>query len=310
MVGSHLLEILAARGERDVLGSYFRPTIRMAEIEGRHRLAELDMRDAEAVRLAIAEERPAVIYHLAAQSLPTRSWIDPWETMEVNVRGAVNLFEAIKLQRGADPGYDPVVLVAGSSAQYGASLTPENVPIGEDLTPLPLHPYGISKVAQDLLAFQYWRNDAIRSIRARIFNCTGPRKHADVVSDFARRVAHIERHGGRLRVGNLAARRAILDVRDLVAALMLLAERGAPGEAYNICSEAEHSVAQLIPVFERLCGRTLQTETDPQLLRPSDEAVIFGRNDRLFAATGWRQQVAIEETIRSVLDYERAHLAA
>jgi GDP-4-dehydro-6-deoxy-D-mannose reductase len=203
-----------------------------------------------------------------------------------------------------------VVVVAGSSAQYGASLTPQNVPISEELTPLPLHPYGVSKVAQDLLAFQYWRNDGIRSIRARIFNCTGARKHTDVVSDFARRVAAIERDGGVLRVGNLATRRAILDVRDLVAALIALAERGAAGEAYNICSETEHSIGALIPIFERLAERTLPTETDPSLLRPSDEPVIFGRTDRLKAATGWRQRVTLETTIKAVLDYERAHLAA
>lgn len=309
MVGSHLLEIYAGLGEHDVLGSYFQPTIRLAEIAGRFRLAELDVRQADGVARMIDAERPELVFHLAAQSLPTRSWVAPWETMEVNVQGTVNLFEAIKQTRARDASYDPVVVVAGSSAQYGASLTPENVPISEDLTPLPLHPYGVSKVAQDLLAYQYWRNDGIRCIRARIFNCTGPRKHADVISDFARRVAVIERDGGTLRVGNLAARRAILDVRDLVAALIALAGQGSAGEAYNICAETEHSIAALIPIFEQLAGRRLETELDPSLLRPTDETVIFGRNDRLKQATGWRQTIPIDQTIAAVLGYERARLA-
>jgi len=310
MVGSHLLECLAGLGEQDVIGSYYQPTIRLSEIEGRFRLAELDVRDTAAMAAMVQTERPQVIYHLAAQSLPTRSWDAPWETMQVNVQGTVNLFEAIKQVRAHDPSYDPVVLVAGSSAQYGASLTPQNVPISEDLTPLPLHPYGVSKVAQDLLAYQYWANDGIRCIRARIFNCTGPRKHADVISDFARRVAAIEGNGGVLKVGNLAAKRAILDVRDLLAALLALASHGAPGEAYNICAEAAHSIASLIPVFETLTGRAIATEIDPALLRPTDEAVIFGSCDRLKAATGWCQTIAIEDTIKTVLDYERAQLAA
>ena len=232
MVGSHLLERLHAEHPGRVLGGYFRPTVRIEELAGRLPLAELDVRDTGAVFRLIGEQRPAQIFHLAAQSLPTVSWTDPWNTMRSNVEGTVNVFEAIKHVRATlDARYDPMVVVASSSAIYGASLTPENVPIGEEVPPLPLHPYGVSKVAQDLLAFQYWRNDRIRCIRARIFNTTGPRKQNDVVSDFAARVAAIARTGGALRVGNLESRRAIMDVRDLVAALVLLAARGAPGEA-------------------------------------------------------------------------------
>ncbi len=309
MIGSHLLEAYEAAGETDLLGCWFRPTIRMAEIEGRFPLLELDMRYAAPVRRMIAAHRPQVIYHLAAQSLPTSSWTNPWETMDVNIQGTVNLFEAIREVRQAAPDYDPMVLIAGSSAQYGASLTPQTIPVDEDVTPLPLHPYGVSKVAQDLLAFQYWRSDAIRCIRARIFNCTGPRKQSDVVSDFARRVAAIERDGGALRVGNIEARRAILDVRDLIAALRALIDHGTPGEAYNICAEQAVRIGDLIPLFERASGRTLQRAPDPTLLRPTDEAVILGRVNRLVAATGWHQRIPLEDTIATVLDYERAHLA-
>ena len=310
MVGSHLLERLAETGERDVIASYHRPTIRIEDIAGRFALEELDMRYSEPVRRAVARHRPQVIYHLAAQSLPTLSWSNPWETMEVNVQGTVNLFEAVKDARALDPSYDPMVVVACSSAQYGASLTPANSPIGEDVAPLPMHPYGVSKVAQDLLAWQYWCNDGIRSIRARIFNCTGPRKRADVVSDFAVRVAQIMKQGGALRVGNLDTRRAIIDVRDLVEAMILLAEHGEPGEAYNICSDTAHRIGDLIPLFEHLAGMKLQLKVDPTLFRPSDEPLIFGRNDRLKQRTGWRQTLPITTTIQSVLDYERALLAA
>jgi GDP-4-dehydro-6-deoxy-D-mannose reductase len=309
LVGSHLLERLAEQGQRDVLATYHRPTIRLEEIADRFNMAELDVRYSEPVRRMIAEHQPEVIYHLAAQSLPTVSWSNPWETMEINVQGTVNLFEAIRTTRTISPGYDPMVVVACSSAQYGASLTEANAPVGEDITPLPMHPYGVSKVAQDLLAFQYWCNDGIRSIRARIFNCTGPRKRADVVSDFAARVARIMRDGGALRVGNLETRRAIIDVRDLVDAIILLAEHGAPGEAYNICSNTALRIGDLVPLFEQLAGMKLILKIDPSLFRPSDEPVIFGRNDRLKQRTGWQQNVPIEATVDAVLRYERAHLS-
>ena len=157
---------------------------------------------SEAVFRLIEDRRPATIFHLAAQSLPTVSWEKPQETMETNVVGTVNLFEAIKAVRRRDPAYDPCVVVACSSAEYGASLTPERFPVDEDAPLLPLHPYGVSKVAQDLLTLQYWINDRIRGVRTRIFNTTGPRKQNDVVSDFAARAARVARHGGTLAVGN------------------------------------------------------------------------------------------------------------
>ncbi|MBN9509696.1 MAG: GDP-mannose 4,6-dehydratase [Alphaproteobacteria bacterium] len=309
MVGSHLVERLHAAAPGAVLGTSFGPA---GPLPPHRLLMPLDVRDAAAVRDCIAEARPAVIYHLAAQSLPTLSWRDPWTTMDTNVQGTVNVFEAVRAVRAtADAGYDPMVVVACSSAEYGASLTPERVPIDEEAPLLPLHPYGVSKVAQDLLAFQYWRNERIRTIRARIFNTTGPRKTADVIADFAGRVAAIVRRGGgALRVGNLDARRAILDVRDLLAALTLLAERGEPGEAYNICAEAAHPVGDLVPIFERLAGRALPLETDPALLRPSDEPVILGRTDKLRARTGWRPRVTLEETVRAVLDDAMARIPA
>ncbi len=310
MIGSHLLEMLAERGEHDVLGTYFRPTIHLGDIAGRFKLAELDVRYGEMVRRCIDQHRPVYVYHLAAQSLPTVSWANPWETMDVNIQGTVNIFEAVKNARATDASYDPMVIVACSSAQYGASLNATNTPVGEDVTPLPLHPYGVSKVAQDLLAHQYWCNDGIRSIRARIFNCTGPRKRDDVVSDFAARVASIMHTGGTLRVGNVKTRRAIIDVYDLVQALLLLAEHGEPGEAYNICSDTAHLIGDLIGLFEQAAGRPLPLQPDPTLFRPSDEAIIFGRNDRLKQRTGWRQNVPIEQTVRRVLDYELLRRAA
>jgi len=308
MVGSHLLERLESASPGSVLGTWFRPTVRLAELPASIPMIELDVRDRAVVAALFAAECPAIIYHLAAQSLPTVSWVDPWETFRVNVDGTINVFEAIRAIRARDPDYDPMVVVACSSAQYGDSLTPENVPIDEETLPLPLHPYGVSKVAMDLLAFQYWRNSGIRSIRARIFNTTGPRKSADVVSDFCARVARIKRHGGTLRVGNVETRRAILDVRDLISALILLAERGAPGEAYNICADRAWRIGDLIPLLEELAGVTLTVEPDPALFRPTDEPVILGRNTKLKERTGWLPTVNLRDTLRAVLDYELTHL--
>ena len=307
MIGSHLFETLRRQGVL-VVGTYFRPTVLLSDIAAADALIELDVRYFEPVRRILDRHRPRTIFHLAAQSLPTVSWGRPWETLDINVTGTVNLFEAIKSVRESDPDYAPVIVVACSSAQYGASMTPENVPISEETPMLPLHPYGVSKVAQDLLAFQYWHSDRLRGIRARIFNTTGPRKRDDVVSDFAQRIARIRREGGRLRVGNITAKRAILDVRDTIAALLTLAAAGEPGEAYNVCGDAAYRIEELIGLFEELTGLTLELDPDPALLRPTDEAIIFGDNRKLKSCGGWTQTVTIRDTLAAVLDYEERRL--
>jgi GDP-4-dehydro-6-deoxy-D-mannose reductase len=307
LVGSHLVDALVGRPQR-VIASYFQPTVPLEEIAGKAELVELDVRRTEAVSRLIEGRRPATIFHLAAQSLPTVSWEKPQETIEANVVGTVNLFEAIKAVRRRDPAYDPCVVVACSSAEYGASLTPERFPVDEDAPLLPLHPYGVSKVAQDLLTLQYWINDRIRGVRTRIFNTTGPRKQNDVVSDFAARAARVARHGGPLAVGNLETRRAILDVRDLVGALLALARLGLPGEVYNICGEKAYRIGDLIPLFEAAAGCKFEVAPDPNLLRPSDEPIIVGSTTRLKQATGWTPSIPIETTIRDVFEYEQRRL--
>jgi GDP-4-dehydro-6-deoxy-D-mannose reductase len=305
LIGSHLGEFLIARGDK-VVGAYFRPTIDFSEIAGKFPLIQVDVRYFVPLRDVVAEHLPDVIYHLAAQSLPTVSWKQPWETLDTNVIGTINVFEAVKEIRRTHPDYDPMVVVACSSAEYGASLTPDRVPITEDAPLQPLHPYGVSKVAQDLLAAQYWINDRIRCIRARIFNCTGPRKRDDVVSDFGARLAHIVAEGGKLRVGNLKTRRAIIDVRDMVQALVLLAEKGMAGDPYNICAEKAVLIQEILDGYIGLIGRDIAWEVDSSLLRPSDEPIIFGSTEKLRRDTGWAPIVTLNETLRAVLGYELA----
>lgn len=195
MVGSHLAESLIADGHQ-VVGTFYRPTIDLSELsDDRLQLREMDVRYAPHVSSVVEEVRPDWIFHLAAQSYPTVSWDRPQETLETNVVGTTNVFEAVRSLR-KKTGYAPTVVAACSSAQYGASLLTSNGPISEGAEFQPLHPYGVSKVATDLLAYQYFKSDGIRSIRARIFNSSGPRKRGDVISDFARRIAALPGEGG------------------------------------------------------------------------------------------------------------------
>lgn len=308
MVGSHMVEILFNRGE-NVVGTFYKPTVNITEINPEIKLVECDVRYPSNIEKIILEYRPEKIFHLAAQSYPTVSWDKPFETMDINVNGTIAVFEAIKKARKEDATYDPMVVVACSSAEYGATLeTLEDDKVSEDAQLLPLHPYGVSKVGQDLISYQYYRNDNIRCIRARIFNTTGTRKVNDVTSDFTKRAIMLEKAGVEkkvLRVGNTQTLRAIMDVNDLINGLLLLSDYGKPGEAYNISSEHVYKISDIIEMIENDMGIKFELETDKNLLRPTDERIIVGNVEKLKRDTGWSQQVGMKDTIHSMLEYWR-----
>jgi GDP-4-dehydro-6-deoxy-D-mannose reductase len=296
MVGSHLAEYYHDRGV-GVLGTKFNPTIDITDIDGKIELVQCDVRDAPHVFDLINENRPSI------------SWEKPVETMDINANGTINVFEAILKVQKRQTDYNPVVVVACSSAQYGSSLTPENTPIKEDVQFLPLHPYGVSKVAQDLLTYQYFQNNGIRGIRARIFNTTGTRKIKDAVSEFTRRAVQLDKGLiNEFKVGNLSSKRALADVRDLVNALVLLAEKGIAGEAYNISGNKVYEMTEVVTHIENILGRKINTVVDPTLLRSTDEPVIYGDSARLVAQTGWQQQIPLEQTIADMIAYWRTKI--
>ncbi|MEO5673225.1 MAG: GDP-mannose 4,6-dehydratase [Chitinophagales bacterium] len=305
MVGSHLVDyykkILPLK---NIIGTWHKPTIDVADIKKNCIARRLDVTFPAKVHQFINMYRPSKVFHLAAQSYPTVSWEKPNETIETNMGGTVNVFEAVKKIRLEEPEYDPMIIVACSSAEYGASLTPDNTPVNESAALLPLHPYGVSKVGQDLLSFQYHQNFGIRCIRVRIFNTTGARKTNDVTSDFVKRAFDIMNGAENIfRVGNLETKRAITDVRDLVNAMVLLSEKGIPGEVYNVSGENVYRVRDIIPLIEKAIGLKLNVQVDQKLLRPSDEAIIYGDSSRLKNATGWKQQFTLEETIINMFQY-------
>lgn len=301
-VGSYLMERAIAAGHA-VLGTHYNATIDSRDWASyQDRLLRCDIRYREQVDVAIRRAQPDVIYLLAAQSYPALSWQVPAETLDTNVVGTANVYEAIRAS-----GLDPVVVVACSSAQYG-EVAEQDIPVRESHPMRPLHPYGVSKVATELLALQYHANAGIRSVCARIFNTTGPRKTGDVCADITQRVARIE--AGLLppvlKVGNQDTWRAITDVRDLARALELLADKGEAGGVYNISGATTYQIREIVETAQTAAQLPLSIETDPDLLRPSDEKVIFGDSSKLVDATGWRQEIPLAQTLQDMLAYWRA----
>lgn len=310
MVGSHMVESLYDRGDH-VIGIWHKNRENIKQITAPVEFVQCDLRYAQGIDEIIMENMPDQIFHLAAQSYPTVSWVSPTETIDVNINSTINIYEAIKkVRRFKAPSYDPIVIVACSSAEYGETLNQlegiGEIYVKEEAMLQPLHPYGVSKVGQDLISFQYFMNEHIRCIRARIFNSTGTRKVNDVTSDFTYRAIEAERKGiYELRVGNLNTRRAIMDQRDLVNALILLAQKGIAGEVYNVSSEHIYLIRDIVALIEKQLGHTLEIKVDSTLIRQTDERVIVGDITKLKRDTGWKQFIPMEQTIADMMDYWR-----
>lgn len=306
--GSHLAEHLLARGER-VTGTT-RPGDR-GWPGGRPvpELVEVELQDRGAVRPLLEAVRPAVIYHLAAQSNIHRSWRHPQETLLNNVLAQTNLLEALRAWR-EEGGGDPTIVIIGSADEYGR-VSPEELPISESQPLRPYSPYAVSKIAQDFLGYQYFAAYGLRTVRLRPFNHIGPRQDPSfVTSAFARQLAEIELdlRPARLQVGNLEVKRDFTDVGDMVRAYRLAAEHGEPGEVYNLGSERSVSVRQILDVFLELSTAEVEVEVDPQRLRPSEVPEVVADCRRFRKLTGWRAEIALETSLGQILDYWRAEV--
>ncbi|MBX6770378.1 MAG: GDP-mannose 4,6-dehydratase [Chloroflexi bacterium] len=264
-----------------------------------------DLTDPSSIRRLIAGLRPDRIFHLAAQSFVPTSWDAPAQTMELNVIGQINLFEAIR-----EAGIDPLIHVAGSSEEYGL-VHPDEVPMKETNPLRPLSPYAVSKVAQELLAWQYFKSYGLRTVVTRGFNHTGPRRgEMFVTSSFAKQIAQIEK-GLRppvIEVGDLQSKRDWTDVRDTVRAYWLALERGVPGEVYNVGSGVCRSVEEMLKILLQQTDRTIDIRVDPSRLRPSDVKILWCDATKFRNQTGWQPEIPFETTMRDLLNYWRCRV--
>ncbi len=308
LLGSHLAEyLLEAHPEVEVFGlrRWRSDRSRTRKLAGRITLLEGDIEDAHSVRAVIEHVRPDWLFHLAAQSYPAVSWDAPLATLTPNIAGTVNVLEAV---RHCCPACQ--VHVAGSSAQYGY-VAADSVPIREDHPMRPLSPYGVSKVAQELLACQYHAVYGLRTYVTRSFNHVGPgQDERTAIQSFCRQVAAIELglQPPVVRVGNLAPRRDFLDARDAVRALWALMERGTPGEAYNLCSGTAPTMREVLEEIISQARCSMEVFEDPGRLRPSDEPILLGDNTKLRKHTGWTPTIDLRQMIARVLDHWRSTL--
>lgn len=263
---------------------------------------DLNILDRAAVDTLLAELRPQVIFHLAAQSSVAVSWKNPGLTVDVNIKGTLNLLGAVR-----DCGFSPRVLLIGSSEEYGP-VAPEEIPVKETTLPRPGNIYAVTKNTQNQLGRLYAQAYDLDILSTRSFNHIGPNQTPlFVVADFCRQVVEIEkgRHEPVLQVGNLSAKRDFTDVRDVVRAYRLLALTGEKGETYNVGQGKAVEINAILQMILALSKETIQVEIDPAKLRPVDVPVIEADISKLQEATGWKPEISLGQTLEETLTYWR-----
>jgi GDP-4-dehydro-6-deoxy-D-mannose reductase len=290
-VGSHLADYCAAQ-DADVVGITRQ---------------QVDLLEADAVRELIGRVSPERVFHLAAEASVSRSWETPASVVEHNVSTTLNVLEAVRAEA---PG--AVVLVACSGEEYGP---PEEVPVRESHPLRPQNPYATSKAMTDLLAGFHADAYGLNVVRTRAFNHAGPRQSDTyVVASFARQIAEAEASlpdDGRALImhGNAETRRDFSDVRDVVRAYWLVAERGTP-DVFNVCSGRSTSVSDILSRLAAHSSLEVEGRVDPARLREGEVMEIRGSHDKLTEATGWQPEIDLDQTLRDTLDWWRERVAA
>lgn len=244
------------------------------------------------------------VFHLAAFSSPHDSFKKPQDTIKNNVFCQLSLLEQLKGNKS-----NAKILIVGSADEYG-DVDQKYLPVNEDAPLSPTSPYAVSKVAQDLLGYQYFLNYGLNIVRVRPFNHIGPRQsHQFVVASFANQIAMAERKGGgAIKVGNLESFRDFTDVRDIVNAYLLALENGDAGEVYNIGSGNAYKISDILNKLIKISTVKIEVKQEKGRVRKSDIKKIYCDYSKFKSKTGWQPTINIDTTLFDTIEYERKNL--
>ncbi len=301
--GGHLAEALLRANT--VVDGTIRPgtaSSRIVRLPPGVTLHPCDVRSADDLAEAVRKAKPDVVYHLAATTSVSEGETDPVRTMEVNLTGTLHLLEAIRTE---SPG--ALLTHISSSEVYGIVESGEN-PIGEERTRAPVHVYGLSKLLSEELVGYYRRRHGLPAIILRPFNHIGPgQSDRFVCASFAKQLVFIEKGMTTpvLHVGNLDPVRDFTDVRDMVEAYRLAAERCDPGSVLNVASGRGTSIQHLLSELRSLIDVPIEVRQDPDRGRKTEIPVLVGDATSLTARTGWRRRFELRHTLSDTIDYWR-----
>jgi GDP-4-dehydro-6-deoxy-D-mannose reductase len=304
-VGTHLASQLLSQKSYEIIGTYRSESglSSLAQFGDTLRLRKVDLNDTEAVEKLLQDTKPDVIFHLAAQASPAKSFAIPVETLTNNIVAEFSLLNSL---RKLELRLTRVVVI--SSAEIYGVLTPQDIPVDEDTPFRPATPYAVSKLAQDFLSYQHFLAYNMDIVRLRPYNHIGPgQKEGYVVADFAKQIAQIEKSNKeeKISVGNLQAKRDFTDVRDMVKAYALAMEKGISGEVYNIGSGKSRKIEDILHTLLSFSKRKISVTIDQSRFRPIDVPEIRCDSSKFHKLTGWKPTISFEKTLDDILDYWR-----
>ncbi len=306
--GSYLAEYIAQRHPKVKIHGIARrrkgaSPENLHAIRSKVRVHDCDLNDYGRVLKVIQTVRPDTIFHLASDANVRASFDRPREVLSNNIIGTTHLFEAVRVT-----GIRPVIQHCSTSEVYG-QVRPSEVPIKESNPFRPASPYAVSKAAQDLLGWTYFRSYNMNIIRTRMFTYINPRRPDLFATAFARQVVLIEKGRQKELIhGNLESVRTLIDVRDAMEAYWLAAVYGKPGESYNIGGETTMTVGQFLEILKKKSRVKFKTKVNPALLRPSDVTLQIPCVDKFRKATGWKPRFRFEDSVDLLLEHWRNKL--
>lgn len=307
-VGSHLAEYCLTKPGVKVYGTA-RPADMKLEIKNienikrKITLIPCELTNEKEVLKVLKRVRPDTIFHLAAENFVPLSWKFPKQNLANNIFSELNIFEAVKQLK-----INPVMVIALAGGEYGL-VHKRELPLRETNPLRPLTPYALSKVAQEMLAFQYYRSSGLKTVLTRFFAIEGPRRGEQFgVSNFAKQIAQIEKGNQEpiIYVGNLKAQNDFLDVQDAVKAYWLASQKCKFGQPYNVCSQKAKSMQWVLQTLVSLSTvKNIKAVVDPKRVRPIDAPIMVGDCSKFKKQTGWKPKVPLETTLENVLNYWR-----
>ena len=304
-VGSHLADYILNNHKNVELHGMARwrsPMDNIEKIKHKINIELADLNDLSSLIHIMNKIKPDYIFHLAAQSYVQFSFKSPAETLNINAIGTSNLLESVRISK-----INPKIHICSSSEVYG-QVEKEEIPIKETNPFRPASPYAVSKVAEDMLGYQYFLSYNMHIVRTRMFTHTGPRR-GDVFAEswFAKQIAMIESGimSNPIKVGNLKSIRTIMDVRDAVEAYWIMMEKSIPGEVYNIGGSKTLSVEEILNKLIEYSDKEIKYIVDKELLRPSDVTLQIPDTNKFFNLTKWQPKINWETTLLDLLNYHR-----
>lgn len=261
----------------------------------------IDLLNKDAVGIIVSDFEPEYILHLASVSSVALSWQTPLESFVNNTNIFLNLVEVVRAYK-----LKCRILSIGSSEEYG-EVTEAELPLTEDHQLRPVSPYAVARVSQEMLSAIYAEGFNLDIIITRSFNHIGPgQKDKFVVSSFAKQLVQIANDSSKERkiiTGDLSITRDFLDVRDVAKAYYILLKQGKKNSVYNICSGRGTVLKDIITILSQQLNITIQTQTNPQLIRPNENRKIMGSFQKMKKDFGWQPEISLEQTLADIIAY-------